>query len=146
VRRLVLLAGLALAGCGGEPDALPPACSEGPDAIVEALAGAGGRDPMVALTDGTLLSTCVSHAFDDADLQLLGYSVTPAADRLAEEATPKAAVELGFLLGAVRRGAAHTNGIHLELVRKLEGTARTLGDPALEAGVRRGIAAGEARG
>jgi hypothetical protein len=137
--------GLALlvAGCGeGRPDPLPPACSDGPDKVLAALRGAPGE---VALYDGTRLSTCVERAFDDAEIQQLGYSFTPAADRLAERATGAAAFQLGFLVGAVRRGAAHSNGVHLELVRRLENTV-TFDDPELLAQARRGAKAGEARG
>jgi hypothetical protein len=142
VRRLALLAALALAACGSEPAALPPACADAPDAVVRALASAPGT---VRLEDGTLLSECVSRARDDAELQQLGYSLTPAADRLAARGTTTAALQLGFLVGAVRHAASRTNGVHAELVRKLEGTM-TFHDPALVAAARRGLAAGEAHG
>ena len=137
------LAAAVGAGCGGgDPAPLSPACSNGPGAILRALAGAPGR---VRLEDGTRLSECVEHAFDDGELQVLGTTLTPAADTLAARATPTAALQLGYLIGAVRRGAGRTNGIHAELVRHLEGTA-TVRKPALVAATRRGIAAGEARG
>ena len=131
------------AGCGGaDPAPLPPACSNGPDTILRALARAPGD---VRLEDGTRLSECVEHAFDDGELQQLGTSLTPAADTLAARATETSALQLGYLIGAVRRGAGRTNGIHAELVRHLEGAA-TATEPALVAATRRGIAAGEARG
>src|SRR3954469_21551898 len=137
------LAAAVGAGCGGgDPAALPPACSNGPDTILRALERAPGE---VRLEDGTRVSECVEHAFDDGELQQLGTSLTPAADTLAARGTPTAALQLGYLIGAVRRGAGRTNGIHAELVRHLEGTAPAR-DPALVAATRRGIAAGEARG
>jgi hypothetical protein len=144
--RASIVAGLALAGllagCGGGLPSLPPACSDGPERILNALAGAPGP---VHLYDGTLLSRCVSSAYQDGEVQQLGFTFTPAADRLARQATPGAALRLGYLVGAVRRGAGTTNGAQLELVRRLESTVH-FDDPALEQAVERGARAGEARG
>jgi hypothetical protein len=137
------LAAIPAAGCsGGDPSSPSPACTEGAAHIVRALASAPGA---VHLADGTLISECVEHAFNDAEIQDLGAALTPAADELVARATPAAALQLGYLIGAVRRGAGRTNGIHLELVRRLEATARGESG-ALEDATRRGIAAGEARG
>jgi hypothetical protein len=137
------LAAIVAAGCGGgEPASPSPACTESPEQIVRALASAPGH---VRLADGTPLSECVERAFDDGELQDLGASLTPAADELADRATPDAALQLGYLIGAVHRGAARTNGVHAELVRRLEATARRQ-DDALTAATRRGISAGEADG
>ena len=143
--RAAIAIGLAalVAGCGqSRPDPLPPACTDGPDQVLRALRHAPDG---VALSDGTKLSDCVRQAFDDAELQQLGYAFTPAADRLAARATPAAAFQLGYLLGAVRQGAGQTNGVHLELVRRLENTV-TFDDPALVAAARRGVTAGERLG
>lgn len=135
------LAGL-LAGCGGGLPALPPACSEGPGRIVKALAAAPRA---VRLDDGTLLSRCVASAYQDGEVQQLGFTFTPAADRLARQATPASALQLGYLVGAVRRGAATTNGAQVELVRRLESTVR-FDDPALARAADRGARAGEGGG
>jgi hypothetical protein len=89
--------------------------------VLEALAQAPGA---VALTDGTLLSECVARASDDAELQMIGYALTPVADRLAARTDERAATQLGFLVGAVRRGAADGNGVQAELVRRLESRVR----------------------
>lgn len=132
----------AAAGCGSSVKPLPPACSDGPSAIVRALASAPGS---VRLGDGTPLSDCVARAYDDGEVQQLGFSFTPAADRLAARRTAAAALQLGYLVGAVRRGAARTNGVQGELVRRLEATI-VFDDPALVAAARRGVHAGEARG
>jgi len=137
------LAAAVAVGCGGgDPPALEAACTDGPAPILRALARAPGA---VRLADGTRLSDCVAHAFDDGELQQLGFALTPAADRLAGRQTAAAALQLGYLIGAVRRGASRTNGVHAELVRRLEATA-TGTDAELVAATRRGIAAGEARG
>jgi len=100
----------------------------------------------VRLSDGTRLSECVSGASDDAELQQIGFAFTPAADRLARTRDERSAFRLGYLVGAVRRGAATTNGVHLELVRRLESTVTFDDDPALLAAAGRGARAGEAGG
>jgi hypothetical protein len=145
VRPIGLLAGLVLAlggGCGHEPEPPPVACGAGPEAIERAL---GALPRPVRLDGGARVSDCVARALTDGELQQLGFVLTAVADRLAERATPRAAEQLGFLVGAVRRGAARSNGIHAELVRRLEG-AVTYADPAMLRAARRGRAAGEARG
>lgn len=132
-----------VAGCGGaEPEPLPPACSLGPEPVLRALRTAPGD---VRLADGTPLSDCVARATDDAELQQVGYAFTPAADRLARRGTEEAAVQLGYLVGAVRRASMRSNGIHAELVRRMESRV-TFDDPALLAAAERGARAGEATG
>ena len=62
-------------------------------------------------------------------------------------ASDRAAVQLGYLVGASRRGAKHTSGIHDELVRRLEQAVGVGGAPAARrAAYRRGLVAGERRG
>ena len=133
---------LLAAGCGNGQKALPPACSDGPPAILHALRQAPGR---VTLQDGTLLSDCVARAYGDGEIQELGFSFTPAADTLAARKTPAAAVQLGYLVGAVRRGAKHTNGVQEEIVHRLERTLDLLA-PGLQSAADRGVRAGEATG
>jgi hypothetical protein len=145
VRRVLAAALLPAAlagGCGRERAALSPLCTGRPEAVLSALRSA--PDP-VRLADGTRLSECVIGARDDGEIQQLGFTLTPAADRLARARTPTAALRLGYLLGAVRHGAQQTNGIHVELVRRLDATA-TLAAAALRAALARGARAGEARG
>ena len=127
---------VAAAGCGGGSDeTLPPACLAGEGDVVRALAAAPGP---VSLEDGTPLSACVADVRSDAELQELGVILSAAADRLDGDD-----LRLGYLVGAVRRGAATTNGVALELARRLESNARRAGDRRALA---RGIAAGEANG
>ncbi|HEY8867014.1 MAG TPA: hypothetical protein VIM22_08770 [Solirubrobacteraceae bacterium] len=143
---VLMLAILALAGCGRAHHRPPSACTTGVTAIQQALQGAPGR---VALADGTLLSTCVGEARSDGDIQTIGAIYTGAADRLARAAggDDSAALRLGYLIGATRRAASRTSGIHLELVRRLEQTVGVDGvPPAHRAAFRRGIAAGRRDG
>lgn len=128
---------LTVAGCGARERPFPPLCGSGPGPVLKALARAPAA---VRLPDGTRLSECVARARTDADLQELGFALVPAAHRLQERGTPAAALQLGYLVGAVRRGAARSNGIQAELQRKLE---RTLpGDARLVDAAQRGANAG----
>jgi len=101
----------------------------------------------VRLADGTALSRCVDRARRDADLQTVGLELTAAAGRLAASASTadRAALRLGYLVGSAERGARHTNGIHAELVTRLENAATTV--PAdRRASFARGLRAGIAGG
>jgi hypothetical protein len=115
----VLLAA-ALTACGKE-DAprLPAECKTGPGTVRSALAAAPAR---VSL-EGTAISGCVDHASDSADVQTVGFTLVSVAEDLAQEARRapdgRAALELGYLVGATERGAARTQGIHDELVSRL---------------------------
>jgi hypothetical protein len=140
------LAVVAAAGCGGEPEGPSAFCLASDAAIAEALQRAPAR---AELEDGTPLSRCVSGLDTQSELQDFGILATTVAERLVERARAgdiDAALQLGFLAGAARRGAQPT-GINAELVRRLEraATVPELGgeqDAALTEGVR----AGEQRG
>jgi hypothetical protein len=148
VRLAAALVCLALAGCGEDEPPLDATCRASPEAIVRALDGAPGD---VALASGTRLSQCVSRAATDADLQSVGVVLTDAAEllaRRAEDGDERAALQLGYLAGAVRRGAARTGGVHAELERRI-GRAGAFLDAAglrVEQALLRGLRAGEARG
>ena len=110
---------LLLAGCATvQDDPVPAPCLDEPETIVRALERAPGA---VKLADGTRLSTCVSRARTDGDLQALGVSLTTVADALRARVAfdPGAAAGLGYLAGAVRAGAA-ANGLAAELARRIE--------------------------
>ncbi len=146
-RPLGIVAGVALglAGCGGTP-ALPVACTVSADAYDHALAAAPGP---VRLTDGTPISTCVARARSTEQLEQVGGLLSTEADRLAARAVadPAAALALGYLVGATRRGAAQTNGVAAELARRVETAAalRGAGAASLQA-LHRGIVAGQPGG
>jgi|SRR4051812_27109253 len=151
-RRLVAVLALApialAAGCGAEDRPLDGACTASARAIERALERAPAP---VTLGTGTRLSDCVARARDDADLQNAGAVLSRAADDLSARARrgdARAAVGLGYLVGAARRGSAHTAGIHAELRRRVESAAAFLDEAG--AGVvralRRGVRAGEATG
>ncbi len=137
---------LLLSGCENQKDRLPTACTAGARDIVTALSAAPRP---VALEGGTRLSTCVQRAQTDAEIQTVGAVLTQAGDDLSGRmgATDRAALELGYLIGAVRRGARQTNGIHLELVRRLEQATGLDGAPGpRREAFRRGLSAGAREG
>jgi hypothetical protein len=134
------------AGCGGGDAPPPAACSSGPRIVLGVLRDAPGA---VAFDDRTLISTCVKRSTDTGQAQTLGFAYVTAAESLLKRMAHShtAALQLGFLVGAVRRGANQTNGLQLELVRRLDQVAG-VGGPAGTRGTayRRGMAAGEDHG
>jgi hypothetical protein len=137
-----LACGAMFAGCGAHRPPLSAVCTGDPGPIERAIARAPDA---VHLADGTSISTCVSRALDDGQLQSLGATLTAVADDLAVRARSgdRSAVALGYLIGAARRGAAHSNGINAELVRRLEQDAVLDGASGSRHGaVDRGIQAG----
>lgn len=146
---LVLSAALAVAvGCTAEgaDRPLPIACQSGQAAVLAALRSA----PEPVRLDGVALSECFDPESDGAELQSVGTSFVGAAAELAERARGRpegeAATQLGYLVGAMRRGAGGTDaqGIHTELVRRVE-QELTLVDRRSRA-LREGVRAGERTG
>jgi hypothetical protein len=144
-----LAAALLLVACGArDPDPVPAVCTGDPAALVAAIARAPGT---VALEDGTRLSRCVSNARSDGDLQSLGIAFGRLADTLRARAAtdPAAALQLGYLAGAIRAGARRASaGIADQLARRMSQLATLAPDasPAAVAALARGARAGESRG
>ncbi len=116
---------LALGACGTSDEGTPVACLEGAKAYLRALEDA--PEP-VRLPGGTRISDCLTKNQGGGELATIGGSMVRAATALNSEArrdpSGPAAVQLGFLLGAVERGTDDTAGIHSELVRRLEAAAK----------------------
>ena len=76
----------------------------------------------------TPISECLVSGQSPAELADAGESMIAAATELNAAARRDPAgddsVRLGYLVGAVRQGAADTGGIHADLVRRLEAAAR----------------------
>ena len=137
---------LGVAGCRTEEPKLPASCRDEPARVAVALRAAPGP---VRLGDGTRLSTCLERARSDAELQDVGLSLTSVADNLAARigGSDDAALQLGYLIAAARRGAARTNGVGVELERRLEQTVGLDGPPpARRVAFERGGAAGRRTG
>lgn len=141
---LALAAG-AWAGCGdAAATPLAEGCTATPERIISALGAAPGP---VTLEAGSSLSRCIADGTDDGELQAVGIAFSRAAERLrmTAEKDPAAALRLGYLVGATQRGAARTNGVMAELVRRIEVAAgRTADDasPAARRALNEGLAAG----
>jgi hypothetical protein len=122
---------------------MSPECTAGPDAVEAALARAPGE---VRLDGGVALSACVRFARTDAELQNLGLALTEVAERLeprARDGDDRAALQLGYLIGAARKGAPSESSLQAELVYRLERSAAFGGSSGSLA---EGMRAGESRG
>lgn len=117
---------LGAAGCGGGKDSSTPvACLEGTDAYLKALEAAPGE---VLLAGEAPISECFAENQQAGDLAAVGEATVEAATRLNAEARAEpggdANLQLGYLIGAAKRGAAETEGIHSDLIRRLLVAAR----------------------
>jgi len=144
---LPVAAALTLAACTAEATPPSTACFERGQ-VTQALQAVPSA---VWLRDGTRLSRCVELSTSDDQLQSLGVVLTGVADGLADDAEKgdaEASARLGYMLGAAERGAGRTQGVQLELVRRLESAARRA-DAAggqVAAALRAGRAAGAKSG
>jgi len=123
---VALVAALALAGCGsGSDDETPVACLEGANAYVAAL---GDAPTHMKLRGEVPISDCLVENQNAGDLARVGSAMLKAATTLNTEARADpggtANFELGFLIGKATAGAEDTQGIHAELLRRLESAAR----------------------
>ena len=104
---------------------LPVACLEGAGAYERALKAAPDE---VLLEGETLISDCLTRNQSGGDLTRVGEAMIEAATALNAEAREDpggaANLQLGYLLGAVERGAEESEGIHSDLVRRLVVAAR----------------------
>jgi hypothetical protein len=115
--------GALLPGCGsGESDQAPAACLGGSDAYLRALQSAPGQ---VRLNGDIAISACLVPSQEGGQLANVGQDMIVAATKLNAEARRDpggpAALELGYLSGAVSKGA---DSIHTDLVRRLNAAAQ----------------------
>ena len=142
---IALAATAFVAGCArDESPTVPAACKEGRESLRRALA----RAPGTVSLGGTTLSECLVRARDPVDAAQVGADYVGVAgglgDRMRARPEGREALELGYLVGAVRRGALASQGIHDELLRRVRQELDGLdtSSPAF----RRGERAGRARG
>jgi hypothetical protein len=134
-----------LAGCStSDRPKLPDACRSGPAAVRTALTSAPGQ----VRVRGVRLSECFTESAEASDIQVISATFLDVASDLSDRARshPEGpdALRLGYLIGATERGAAHTQGIHTEMVRRLETEPAGLRERS--AAYRRGLRAGRASG
>jgi hypothetical protein len=111
-----------IVGCGNsQDDQAPGVCLVGNEAYLKALEKA--PEP-VLLGSTTPISECLVPQQSQGQLASIGEQMIVAATKLNNEArrdpAGPAAVELGYLLGAVSKGA---DPIHTDLVRRLNSSA-----------------------
>jgi hypothetical protein len=110
-----------MVGCGNESATVPVACEQSAAHLRSALVHAPGE---VRLGTGTRLSQCFTRAADPAQIQQVAAIFIETAAQLADAARARphsaATTQLGYLVGAVRHGASHTQGIYYETQRRIE--------------------------
>ena len=131
VRRVTpfLIALALMAGCGSsdEGGATPAACLAPAATYLKALKAAPDA---VRLAGETPISGCLVEDQSAGDLADVGASLVEAATLLSADAQRdpggEQTLRLGYLVGAVQEGASETSGIHTDLVRRIEASARYL--------------------
>jgi hypothetical protein len=121
----MLIAAALLTGCGSaDQDTTPVACLNGPKTFSDALAKAPGA---VRLSGGVPISDCLVQNQSAGDLAQVGGTLVELTTQLNAKARNDPGgdptIQLGYVIGAVQRGAVDTQGIHAELVRRLEAAA-----------------------
>ncbi len=119
---LAATAMVALSACGAKKnDLAPAACLVTNRGYLRALESAPGP---VRLAGTTPISDCLVPEQDGGQLANIGQPMIVAATKLNAEARAgslTAAVQLGYLIGAVAKGA---DAIHTDLSRRLNAAAR----------------------
>jgi hypothetical protein len=146
---LLAVALIAVAGCGAKKnDLAPAACLATNQGYLRALTRAPAE---VRLAGTTQISSCLVPEQNAGQLANIGHEMIVAATKLngrARAGSEPAALQLGYLIGAVAKGA---DAIHTDLVRRLNSAARfsqaggTL-PASFERAFGRGYAAGRSSG
>ena len=139
------LVAVAMAGCGAkENDLAPAACLATNQGYLMALERAPAE---VRLGGSTPISDCLVPNQDAGQLANIGQEMIVAATKLnlqARQGSEPATVQLGYLIGAVNKGA---DAIHTDLVRRINSAARfSQNGGALSASFARGFGRGYAAG
>lgn len=148
---LLCFLALVACGCGKQNESTPVACLEGAAAYEQALQDAPGE---VRLAGKTPIGECLASNQMPGDLARVGEAMIDSATKLnaaAREGDRQAALELGYLVGAAQHGAADSEGIHSDLLRRLTVAARFAPaeqphPPAFFRAYRSGYAAGRNNG
>ena len=140
---------MALGACGSDEDPeTPVACLGSAAEYVRALEAAPGE---VRLDGSTPIGACLVPEQEPGTLEGVGRSLVGAASTLNEQARRErggdAAVQLGYLSGAVDEAADSTGGIHQDLRLRLASAARFVpGGGTLPGSFERSFAEGYAAG
>lgn len=123
----VVFLSLLWAGCGSDGVATATVCLEGPAKIETALATA--PDPV--RIDGTVpISGCMVRNQMNGDLVKFGNYSVQVATKLGAAAAAgsgpeaiQAAIQVGYLIGAMEKGSEESDGIHDSLVVRVKSAA-----------------------
>jgi hypothetical protein len=119
---LVAVGIVAIAGCGAKKnDDAPAACLVPNQGYLRSLERAPAE---VRLAGTTPISDCLVPEQDGGQLASIGQEMIVAATKLNAQAragSEPATLQLGYLIGAVSKGA---DAIHTDLVRRLNSAAR----------------------
>jgi hypothetical protein len=127
---LLATALIAVAGCGAKKnDLAPAACLASSNQYLQALEAAPsqvvlGEDQESDGQGQTLISNCLVPEQEAGQLANIGREMIVAASKLnlqARNGSEPATVQLGYLIGAVSKGA---DAIHTDLVRRLNSAAQ----------------------
>jgi hypothetical protein len=149
---LLISFALVAAGCGSSDGGAttPTACLAPAATYLKALEAAPGP---VRLSGETPISDCLVDDQSAGDLGDVGASLVKAATVLSAAAQrhpgSEETVRLGYLVGAVEKGASETSGIHTDLVRRIQSASRYLkggGQSSLGLAYARGYEAGRSDG
>jgi hypothetical protein len=114
--------GALVCGCGSSEEGVPAACLAPSDGYIRALQAAPGD---VRLGGQVPISECLVPSQEGGQLANVGQQMIVAATRLNADARRDpggpAALQLGYLSGAVSKGA---DPIHSDLVRRLNSAAQ----------------------
>ena len=142
---LMLACALLASGCSQEGEgAVPVSCRQGSTALSEALQAAPNRVTL----GGTPLSDCIKDTSRTADLHDVGQAYVYVAARLADAAAREPdgpeALQLGYLMGALKRGRVGAQGVGYELTRRMrsELVRVDVRSPAFRRGERAGLQRG----
>jgi hypothetical protein len=140
---VVAAASLVVAGCSSDEEGTPEACLVTSNEYRSALEAA----PAEVRLEGTAISDCLIPSQDGGELARVGEQMLVAATQLNGEArqdpSGPAAVQLGYLIGAVTQGA---DNIHADLVRRLNSAANFSPDQDQSARFQRSFGQGFAAG
>lgn len=120
---LAVAGALAFGGCGDSEDGTPVACLDGKGAYLRALGTTPGE---VRLSGEVPISDCLAQNQSGGELATVGATMIAVATELNSEAhrgRGNAAMRLGYLIGAAEKGAETTEGIHADLLRRLDAAA-----------------------
>jgi hypothetical protein len=145
----MVVAALFVAGCGRSSglENAPASCTDGsPVARVSSFKAALKSAPApVRLPDGTSIADCLAHDADSGDIQNVGSMLLTITQNLVDAPASNATLlQLGYLSGAVHRGASKAQGVDSEIERRIqqELDAVDRADPAFKQGERAGRANG----